>query len=206
VVIPCSPIDARPARQYADGNARFERALAKEDDVRRSLLFATFAVVVGGSAQALDPSVGVGVDVRRRNLQAESEVRQRYVEFITAFNNHDTVAMAAMWSPQGDHYEPDGSFAEGREAVQKLFEAEHNTGFAQAKIALDIDSVWMITPTVALVNGFYAVDGVRGPEGDPIAIRKGHLTSVLVREDGQWWVAASRATIPVPLPWRKRPQ
>lgn len=178
----------------------------KEDDVRRSLLFATFALLVGGSANAIDPAVGVGVDVRRRNLQAESEVRQRYEEFIAAFNRHDAAAMAALWSQQGDHYEPDGSFAEGREAVRKLFEAEHTTGFAEATIDLHIDSVWMISPTVALVNGFYAVEGVRGPQGDPIAIRKGHLTSVLVKDDDQWFVAASRATIPVPVPWRKQPQ
>jgi uncharacterized protein (TIGR02246 family) len=162
-------------------------------------------MVVGGSAQALDPSVGVGVDVRRRNLQAESEVRQRYAEFTTAFNRHDPAAMAALWSAQGDHYEPDGSFAEGREAVRKLFEVSHNTGFKEATITLDIDSVWMITPSVALVNGFYAVQGVRGPDGTPIDIRRGHLTSVLLLDEGQWWVAASRATIAVPLPWRKPP-
>lgn len=173
--------------------------------MRRILIFATLAVAVAGSAGAIDPSVGVGVDVRRRNLQAETEVRERYAEFTAAFNRHDAAAMAALWSPQGDHYEPDGSFAEGREAVQKLFEAEHRTGFREATITLDIDSVWMISPTVALVNGFYAVQGVRDPAGNEVAIRRGHLTSVLVREDDQWWVAASRATIAVPLPWRKPP-
>lgn len=173
--------------------------------MKRSLLFATFAVAVGGSAHALDPSVGAGLDASRRNLQAETEVRQRYAAFTAAFNRHDTAAMAAMWTEQGDHYEPDGSFAEGREAVRKLFEASHSAGFKAAAITLDIDSVWMITPNVALVNGFYVVDGVRDPDGNVIAIRKGHLTSVLLKDEGQWWVAASRATIAVPLPWRKPP-
>jgi uncharacterized protein (TIGR02246 family) len=198
-------VDARRGRQYAVANARARRALPKEDDVKRSLLFATFAMALGGSAHALDPSVGAGLDASRRNLQAETEVRQRYTEFTDAFNRHDTAAMAAMWTAQGDHYEPDGSFAEGREAVRKLFEASHSTGFKTATITLNIDSVWMITPNVALVNGFYAVDGVRDPAGKEVAIRKGHLTSVLLKDEGQWWVAASRATIPVPLPWRKPP-
>jgi hypothetical protein len=66
-------------------------------------------------------------------------------------------------------------------------------------------NVWMVTPNVALVNGFYRVSGVRDLEGNEIAIRKGHLTSLLVADEGQWWVAASRATIPVPVPWRKPP-
>jgi uncharacterized protein (TIGR02246 family) len=173
--------------------------------VRRSLISATFVLAMGGGALALDPSVGPGVDVRRRNLQAEAEVRQRYEEFTAAFNRHDAAAMAALWSPQGDHYEPDGTFAEGREAVRALFETSHRTGFRDATITLAIDSVWMITPNVALVNGFYTVDGVRDPDGKAVAIRKGHLTSVLLEDDGQWWVAASRATIAIPLPWRKPP-
>jgi uncharacterized protein (TIGR02246 family) len=128
-----------------------------------------------------------------------------YEEFTSAFNRHDTQAMAAMWTRQGDHYEPDGSFAEGRDAVEKLFAEEHAGAFKNATIDLSIDTVWMVTPNVALVNGFYRVSGVRDLEGNEIAIRKGHLTSLLVADEGQWWVAASRATIPVPVPWRKPP-
>jgi hypothetical protein len=30
------------------------------------------------------------------------------------------------------------------------------------------------------------------------------LTSVLIKEDGTWRVAASRSMIPIPLPWRPK--
>lgn len=153
------------------------------------------------------PDIGsvVGIDTAHRNLRAETEIRQRYAAFTEAFNRHDTKAMAAMWTRQGDHYEPDGRFAEGRDAVATLFAEEHEGAFKDAKIDLSVATVWMITPNVALVNGFYQVHGVRDPEGKEVAMRRGHLTSVLLAEDSQWWIAASRATIPVPVPWRKPP-
>lgn len=160
---------------------------------------------VVANAQAPDIGAVKGIQTAHRNLQAEAEIRQRYEQFTAAFNRHDTDAMAAMWTVQGDHYEPDGSFAEGREAVQNLFAQEHAGPFKDARIDLSIDTVWMITPNVALVNGFYQVSGVRDLQGNEIAMRKGHLTSVLLGKDGQWFVAASRAALPVPLPWRKPP-
>jgi uncharacterized protein (TIGR02246 family) len=161
---------------------------------------------VAAQAQAPGLGVGKGIETAHRNLRAEAEIRQRYEEFTAAFNRHDTGAMAAMWTVHGDHYEPDGSFAEGREAVAKLFAEEHDGAFKNAAIDLTIDTVWMITPNVALVNGFYRVTGVRDLAGNEIAIRKGHLTSVLLGENGQWWVAASRAAVPLPVPWRKPPE
>ena len=174
--------------------------------MRRGLIFAAFVMATSSGAWAIDASVGAGVETSRRNLEGEAAIRKRYEEFVAAFNKHDTEAMAAMYAVQGDHWEPDGSAAEGRPAVAKMFAEEHATGFKDATIDLKIDAVWMITPNVALVNGTYAVNNVRDAQGNEIAIRKGNLTSVMLLEDGQWWVAASRATIPVPLPWRKPPQ
>jgi len=192
-------------RQYEEG-APQGRRLPKGGDMRRGLIFALFVMALASSAAAIDAPIGAGVETSRRNLAGESEIRKRYEEFTAAFNRHDTAAMAAMYAPQGDHYEPDGSFAEGRPAVAQMFAAEHASGFENATIDLKITAVWMITPNVALVNGVYAVTNVRDGQGNAIAIRKGNLTSVMLLEDGQWWVAASRATIPVPLPWRKPPQ
>jgi uncharacterized protein (TIGR02246 family) len=165
------------------------------------------SLVLAGAANAQAPNIGdgKGIETTHRNLRAETEIRKRYEEFTDAFNRHDTKTMAAMWTYHGDHYEPDGRFAEGRKAVEKLFEEEHTTAFKNAEIDLTIDTVWMITPNVALVNGFYRVTGLHDLDGNEIAIRRGHLTSVLLLEDGQWWVSASRATIPVPVPWREPP-
>lgn len=172
----------------------------------RNVLLAAALTLATGPALALDPAIGPGVETANRNLQAEADIRKRYEEFVAAFNRHDAAAMAALFTRQGDLIEPDGTSAEGRAAVQKHFESEHATAFKDATIALTIRSVWMITPNVGLVNGTYEVSGIRDLQGAAIPSRRGQLTSVMVKDDGQWWVAASRAAIPIPVPWRAQPQ
>lgn len=55
----------------------------------------------------------------------------------------------------------------------------------------------MATPALAQAPG-----GAGG--GKPkVPTRSGHLTAVLMREDGAWKVAAGRAMIPVPLVYRE---
>jgi hypothetical protein len=53
-----------------------------------------------------------------------------------------------------------------------------------------------------MVDGTYMVIGAVDPNGQALPPRKGLLTSVLIKEDGNWRVAASRSMIPIPLPWR----
>ena len=136
------------------------------------------------------------------HLRSEVSIRKLYDEFESSWNAHDAKGMARFWAPGGDHYQPDGRIAEGRDAVQALFQEEQSGPYKESTLSLSVRSVWMITPNVALVNGTYAVNGVRDREGKEIAIRKGLLTAVLLKEGDRWWIAASRAMIPVPLPYR----
>jgi len=172
----------------------------------RKILICAALAVLASPAQAIDMAVGPGLDVANRNLQAETDIRKRYEQFAAAFNRHDAAAMAAMFTRRGDLIEPDGMAAEGREAVQKHFESEHTTAFKDATIELNIGTVWMITPNVGLVNGTYQVTGIRDLKGAEVPPRRGQLTSVMVKDGDTWWVAASRASIPIPVPWRATPQ
>ena len=55
-----------------------------------------------------------------------------------------------------------------------------------------------------MVDGKYDLSGVRDLEGKQLPTRTGHLTAVLMREDGTWKVAAGRAMIPVPLVYKPK--
>jgi len=133
----------------------------------------------------------------------EEQVRKLYDGFAAAWNRHDAKTMAAMYAIDGDYLDPDGRMARGREEVEKLFTAGHAVIFAKSHLTLKVDSVWFITSQVALLDGSYDVTGVRDPDGKALPPRKGHLTSVLLKERGQWEIAASRLMVPVPLPYRK---
>lgn len=173
--------------------------------MKKILMIVALACAVAtldAQAQQQQPRPGVGGP--QSDIEKENAIRAKYGEFQKAWNRHDPKTMAAMWAPDGDHMEPDGTRAAGREEVRALFEKEHTGPFKETKIDLSINSVWFITADVALVDGSYRLTGVRGAGGKALPDREGHLSSILLQENGDWWIAASRAMIPVPLVWREQ--
>ncbi len=133
----------------------------------------------------------------------EAAIRKLYADFTAAWNRHDVPAMADMWTIDGDHLDPDGRMAKGRDEIKALLTKQHTGVFKDTTLDLDIDAVWFVTGDVALVDGTYALIGARDPKGNELPVRKGHLTSILLKEHGTWNIAASRLMIPAPLPWRE---
>jgi uncharacterized protein (TIGR02246 family) len=151
-------------------------------------------------ASAQSNEGGIASDVAN-----EKAIRALYMEFVKEWNAHDWAALAAMWTIDGDHMEPDGAVAKGRDAVATLFKRGHEGGpFAHTHLQLNLADVWFIGSDVALVDGGYAISGIRTPDGTELPERRGHLTSVLIKEDGKWWITASRLMIPTELPYKKK--
>jgi uncharacterized protein (TIGR02246 family) len=173
----------------------------------KRFLVLTALLIFIGAAQAQPhpadtPRAGAGGP--RTDLENDTKIRDLYREFVDAWNRHDFEALKALWTIDGDHQEPDGTVAKGREDVGKLFAKEHMTVFKNSQIRLTIHSVWFLSADVALVEGSYELVGVQDPNGKDIPPRKGRLTSVLLNEPNVGWrVAASRSMIPVPLVWRE---
>jgi uncharacterized protein (TIGR02246 family) len=140
----------------------------------------------------------------KSDLENEAEIRKLYAQYTAAWNKHDPKAMASFWTLDGDYMEPDGRHAKGQADVEKLFTQEQQTVFKDSTLALTIETVWFINQDVAMVDGKYDLSGVRDLEGKQLPVRSGHLTAVLMREDGTWKVAAGRAMIPVPLVYRDK--
>jgi uncharacterized protein (TIGR02246 family) len=133
----------------------------------------------------------------------EKKIRESFGVMTKAWNSHDTVAMGALWAIDGDHHEPDGAVAKGRDAVTVLFKRQHEAVFKHSKLDLSIADVWFVSETVALVDGGYEVSGARLPDGTPIPSRRGHLTAVLLRERDKWNIVASRLMVPTELPYKQ---
>jgi uncharacterized protein (TIGR02246 family) len=140
------------------------------------------------------------------DVQNEKQIRQLYTDFVKAWNKHDVDAMTELWAIDGDTMEPDGTHAQGRTAVGILLQREHQTVFDKTTIDLSVSDVWFPSENVALVDGGYEITGIHTPWGQELPARRGHLTSVLIRENGRWWIAASRSSIPVTLPYREQKQ
>ncbi len=137
------------------------------------------------------------------DLENERIIRKLYADFVTTWNKHDAVGLAKMWALDGDALEPDGTMVKGRKAVTEHLVQQHETVFAHTELSLNIADVWFVSDTVALVDGGYGIAGIRTPDGLEVPKRSGHLTAVLLREQGQWWIAASRLMVPTTLPYKK---
>lgn len=159
------------------------------------------AVAMTGFADVPAPSNegGLAADVANERV-----VRELYDNFVAAWNRHDVAALAAMWAIDGDHLEPDGSVAKGRDAVGRLLARQHETVFGKTRLNLSVADVWFPADHVALVDGGYEIYGIRTPDGQELPARRGHLTSILIQEQGKWWIAASRLMIPMELPYKKK--
>jgi len=173
--------------------------------MKRILMVAAVLCLAGlAAAQTPAPKAKPGAGGPRSDLANDDAIRALYGKFVAAWNAHDPKAMAAFYAIDGDTMEPDGMSAKGRPEVEKHFAEEHASAFKNTELKLTVDSVWFATADVALVDGTYVVIGAVDPNGQPLPPRKGLLTSVLIKEDGTWHVAASRSMIPIPLPWRPK--
>jgi uncharacterized protein (TIGR02246 family) len=168
------------------------------------LLAANSASAQGAPDTKAKPQEIQGLGAPTADLENEKTIRKLYAEYTAAWNRHDPKGMASFWALDGDYMEPDGRHAKGQADVEKLFTQEQTTVFKDSKLALLIETVFFITPDVALVDGKYDLVGVRDLEGKELPARGGHLTALLMREDGMWKVAAGRAMIPVPLVYREK--
>ena len=138
----------------------------------------------------------------KADVESEKSIRKIYSEFEAAWNAHDHAKLSMMWSVDGDHVEPDGTVAKGRPEVAALLAKQHVGVFKTTKLKLAIRSVWMISDTVALIDGTYEITGIALPDGTAIPARSGLLSSVLLLEKDQWSIVASRLMIPAPLPYK----
>jgi uncharacterized protein (TIGR02246 family) len=172
----------------------------------RSLLVSMgFASLLGASiltttdAHAFGLGGGTASDVK-----SEKAIRELYGDFVKSWNKHDVETIATRWAIDGDHVEPDGTVAKGRDAVTQLLTRQHQGVFKNSKLDLTVNSVWMISDSVALVDGTYQLTGAVLPDGSDIPPREGRLTSVLILERNSWSIAASRLMIPTKLPYKPK--
>lgn len=168
--------------------------------VRRGLAGVTFVLMVAVPPLALAQSNEGGI---ASDIANEKAVRALFTQFVQAWNRHDYAALADMWAIDGDHMEPDGAVAKGRTAVATLYKRQHEGPFQHTSLQLSIADVWFVGSDIALVDGGYAISGIRTPDGTELPERRGHLTCVLLNEQGKWSIIATRLMIPTELPYKK---
>lgn len=131
---------------------------------------------------------------------AEAAIRQAWQEFSDAWGRGDAHARAAVWAEDASLINPFGIEAQGRAAIEKMFEQE-NAGFAKGTThTFSNFSYRFLTPTLAAVDAVGVIKGIRGPDGTAMPTLTVHVFAVMAEAGGKWQIKLARPYVPAPLP------
>ncbi len=128
----------------------------------------------------------------KANAADETALMERAAAFVDAFEKGDAKAVAAFWTPDGDYTDRDGRCLKGRDAIEKAF-AEFFAENKGMKVRIDVSSLRLVTPDVAIEDGTTAVIP---PNGGPPS--RARYTVVHVKKDGKWYLSSVRDSVYVP--------
>lgn len=132
-----------------------------------------------GTSSAADP------ESHEADYQKEEhEIRESAAAFVTAYNSHDAAAVSQLFAQDAEFTDEDGDLVRGRKAIQQDF-AEMFEKFPECAIEVDIESLRVLTPNIAIEEGT-----IRGyPEPDRKPNISGYV-AIHVRVGDKWQVAS----------------
>ncbi|HER19546.1 MAG TPA: SgcJ/EcaC family oxidoreductase [Chromatiales bacterium] len=129
------------------------------------------------------------------------QIRALIRAYEDAFGTHDPAAISEFYTDDADIVVRNSPVIHGRPAILEWWRAyfselrpqslDRIRWFESMRTILIIDEVRMIAPDVALVN-ITATAAARQADSEPSPVRYARATWVLVREDGEWLIAALR--------------
>jgi uncharacterized protein (TIGR02246 family) len=115
-------------------------------------------------------------------------IKQRAVEYVAAYNQHDAAALAKLWDEHAVYLNRDtGEPIEGREAIGKMFQEMFESGEA-SQLGVTIQSIRLITPDVAIEDGTAEITPTEGE------VEQSTYTAIHVKRDGGWYLNSVRET------------
>jgi uncharacterized protein (TIGR02246 family) len=123
-----------------------------------------------------------------RTSQAEdvAAIRQMADTFTTAYKAGDAKALASLFVADGELINEVGMCVHGRDGIERLFTEVFQT-HPKAEVAVSIESIRFLTPTVAVEEG---TSKAVYETSEPAEVNR--YTAIHVQQEGQWWMASVR--------------
>jgi uncharacterized protein (TIGR02246 family) len=115
-----------------------------------------------------------------------AEIRGSAEKFVQAFNAGEAANVAKQFLKEGELIDEEGTTYQGRAAIEEVFQRYFDR-FAGAKLALDVESVRVTGPQLAIEEGTRVV--VREKDGGRAQLR---YIAVRAKVDGEWGIASLR--------------
>lgn len=127
----------------------------------------------------------------------EEEVRRFIPRFAETWTNaRDPGDIAAFYSVDATHVNPQGKWTRSRAELVKYFEplvAERTPNFSAEFL---VEAVEIMGPGLALVDGVIEIKAMPGPDGKEIPHLSERYTFVMEKTNGEWLIKASRVMFP----------
>ena len=115
-------------------------------------------------------------------------------DFEVAFNTHDAKSLASLFLANGEFTNVVGAFAKGRKSIEEfhapMFEGRPGYfSFKNSTLKNETPKISVIKPDVASVDVFWSMDKCSLPDGSESKNRRGLVTLLMVKENGNWGIA-----------------
>ncbi len=121
----------------------------------------------------------------------EAAVRAVVARYVAARKARDAAAIAALFTADADQYTTAGEWRRGRDAI--VGGTARSSAQNPGERAVRVEAVRFLSSDVAIADGPYEIDAAAG-------VRRMWTSLVLVREGGEWKIAAIRNMRPTTPP------
>jgi uncharacterized protein (TIGR02246 family) len=121
-------------------------------------------------------------------------IKKSVIEFETAFNGHDAKALSLLFLTNGEFTNVVGASARGQKAIEE-FHAPMFSGkpgyfsFKNSTLKNEVPRISVIKPDIASVDVRWTMDKCLLPDGTELKNRRGLVTLLMVKENGNWGIA-----------------
>ncbi len=112
-------------------------------------------------------------------------IKQTVAAFADTWNSHDAHAVALRYVEDGDFASVNGEPSHGRKELEQHYQTIFSTFLKNAHTTDTVRSIRFLAPDLASVDIDWLVNEPSAPGG---VLRKGLLTWILSRRNGQWMI------------------
>jgi uncharacterized protein (TIGR02246 family) len=136
----------------------------------------------------------VGLAAAQETTDEEAALKAIGSQWADAWNAGDMTAVGALYTEDADYVNFFGQSVSGRAQIEATFSEALDTVYKGAKITIETTAVHFVKPDIVVSDSEWEVTGV--PEGEgPKIPTKGASTAVMVKQDGEWKIAAHRTRV-----------
>lgn len=162
----------------------------------RTMIGKLLIIAIGGTATAASaqqPKLRARIE-KKTSVQSpapgkdEIAIRKRIDSYVVAYNRGDAKAVADHWREDAVYVDPiDRKTIKGRAAIEAMFK-EKFSGERGAHLVVNVDSIRLVSPDVAVEEGSAIVKGPDGPSQET------GYTAIHIRQKDQWYLDSVRET------------